>query len=64
VRHQAEILEVKNQLGLQQDLNTQLMEKIQRFKSQKYISEEHISNSQSLNFLREEAKKLIQIISD
>lgn len=63
-RHGSELAEIKNKLSVQQDLNSQLMDKIQRFKSQKYISEEHISNSQSLNFLREEAKKLISIIED
>jgi hypothetical protein len=41
----SEISDLKSKLNIQKDLNSHLMDKIQRFKSQKYISEEHISNS-------------------
>ena len=63
-KYEADNKEMKKQLTVQNEVNASLLEKIQKYKSQKYISEEHISNSQSLAFLRDEAKKLISKLDD
>ena len=51
-------------LEAQQQINLQLLEKIQRYKCQKFFSEDAISSSQTVSHLRQEAAKLIKIIDE
>jgi hypothetical protein len=41
-KYEAEVKEMKKKLTIQNEVNASLLEKIQKYKSQKYISEEHI----------------------
>lgn len=51
-------------LEAQKQINLQLLDKIQRFKCQKFFTEDIIASSQTVSHLREEAARLIKIIDE